>query len=390
MGNKLGLGDAMRVVRWTGSWVVWRGVLAVILAACGVSGAQEVKPDGKADAAAVAEALTLDSATALAGKGRLDQALAQLNELAKTDPEEAGVERLRGVILYQKESLQEAAQAFAKAVQQHPEDREAAQMLGITLYRLGKPEEAIPLLERGLVDPTSQSRDVGHPVGSQNQDSGHSGKLNADPRYVLGLCYTDAKRYDDARKAFAAQFGFGVDSAEAYLVAARLFLRREFADQAQKFARKALELKPGLPLAHQLLGEVALAKADLPLAVKELEAEEAINPLNGMMYDRLGDAYVRNGQYEEARTALNKAVLLEPNATGPYILLGSALIKLGDPVEALHYLQRAAKMDPGNYVTHNTMGQAYRALGQMAEANREYKLAVEIQHRSDPKPAGVH
>ncbi len=198
------------------------------------------------------------------------------------------------------------------------------------------------------------------------------------------------KRYDDARRAFAAQFGFGADSAEAYLVAARLFLRREFADQAQQFAQKALELKPGLPLAHQLLGEVALAKADLPLAVKELEAEEKLNPLNGAMYDRLGDAYVRNGQYEEARTALNKAVLLEPNATGPYILLGSALIKLGEPVQALHYLERAAKMDPGNYVTHNTMGQAYRALGQMAEANREYKLAVEIQHRNDPKPAGAH
>jgi len=214
--------------------------------------------------------------------------------------------------------------------------------------------------------------------------------MNADPHYVLGLCYTDTKRYDDARKAFAAQFGFGAESAEAYLVAARLFLRREFVDQAQQFAQRALELKPGLPLAHQLLGEVALAKADLPLAVKELEAEEAINPLNGSMYDRLGDAYVRNGQYEEARTALNKAVLLEPNATGPYILLGSALIKLGDPVEALHYLQRAARMDPGNYVTHNTMGQAYRALGQMAEANREYKLAVEIQHKNDPKPAGVH
>jgi len=298
-------------------------------------------------------------------------------------------------------------------VQQQPEDREAAQMLGITLYRLGKPEEAIPLLERGLVDPPSQKRDIGHPDGekvddppSQNRDgghpavergdgsqiqgSGHAGSVNADPRYVLGLCYTDAKRYDDARKAFAAQFGFGADSAEAYLVAARLFLRREFADQAQQFAQKALQLKPGLPLAHQLLGEVALAQADLPLAVKELEAEEAINPLNGAMYDRLGDAYVRNGQYEEARTVLNKAVLLEPNATGPYILLGSALIKLGDPVEALHYLQRAARMDPSNYVTHNTMGQAYRALGQMAEANREYKLAVEIQHRSDPKPAGVH
>jgi Tfp pilus assembly protein PilF len=67
-------------------------------------------------------------------------------------------------------------------------------------------------------------------------------------------------------------------------------------------------------------------------------------------------------------------------------LLGDALVKLGDPIQALHYLNRAVAMDPGNYVTHNILGQAYRAIGQLGDANREYKLAVEIQHRNDPKP----
>ena len=245
-------------------------------------------------------------------------------------------------------------------------------MQGITLYRLGRPEEAIPLLEKARATPIQVTL-----TGA-----------NADPEYVLGLCYTDAKRYDDARHAFASQFGFAPDTAEAYLVTARLFLRREFADQAALFAAKALELNPKLPLAHQLLGEIALAKADLPTAVKELETEQKLNPLNGALYDRLGDAYVRDGKYEQARQALNKAVLLEPNATGPYILLGEALVKLGEPIQALHYLNRAVTMDPGNYVTHTILGQAYRALGRLPDANREYKTAVEIQHKSDP-PAGV-
>jgi predicted Zn-dependent protease len=331
---------------------------------------------------------TLADAKALAAKGQLDRALAELAVLSKAEPEEAGVERLRGVILYQKELLPEAESAFARAVAQNPSDRQSQQMRGITLYRLGKPGEAIPLLEKAHAmaggAPASQSSDVGRQTGGTAANQ----SVNADPQYVLGLCYTDARRYDDARRAFAEQFGFGADSAEAYLVAGRLFLRREFADEAARFAGKALELNPALPLAHQLLGEIALAKADLPLAVKELEAERKLNPLNGPMYDRLGDAYVRSGQFEEARVALNKAVLLEPNATGPYILLGEALIKLGEPIQALHYLARAVKMDPGNSVTHTILGQAYRALGRTADANREYKLAVEIQHRNDPKPTG--
>ena len=313
-----------------------------------------------------ATAISVAHAEALAAKGQLDQALVELNALARVEPEEAGVERLRGTVLYQKEQLPQAEAAFTRAVSQDAQDQESGQMLGITLYRLGKPLEAIPLLEKADITATG---------------------ANADPHYVLGLCYTDTRRYDDARRAFAAQFGFAPDSAEAYLVTARLFLRRNFADQAALFARRAVELNPELPAAHQLLGEVALANGDSALAVKELESERKLNPLDGYVYDRLGDAYVRAGQYEEARQALNKAVLLEPNATGPYILLGKALIELSQPILAVHYLDHAATMDPGNYITHNYLGQAYRALGKEADSVREFKRAVELQHESDPKPA---
>jgi predicted Zn-dependent protease len=110
--------------------------------------------------------------------------------------------------------------------------------------------------------------------------------------------------------------------------------------------------------------------------------------MDGDVYDRLGDAYLRSGQFVEAQTSLNRAVLLEPSATGPYILLGQTLLKLKQPIEALHYLTRAEKMDPSNYITHNLLGQAYKATGQVAEANREFSLVVEIQHKDDPKPVG--
>ena len=344
-------------------------VLSAPLAGLAQSGTSEQTGQAGTSApkdADASPAISLADAKALAAKGRLEQALTELDALSKVEPEQAGVERMRGTILYQKELLPQAQAAFTRAVAQDAQDRESMEMLGITFYRLGKPQEAIPLLEKA--------------------DTASTG-ANADPHYVLGLCYTDAKRYDDARRAFAAQFGFAADSAEAYLVTARLFLRREFVDQAEIFARKAIEINPSIPAAHQLLGEIALAKANIPEAVTELEAEQKLNPVDGSIYDRLGDAYVRTGQFEKARQALNKAVLLEPNATGPYILLGEALIELGQPIQAVHYLDRAANMDPGNYITHNFLGQAYRALGREADSVREFKRAVEIQHGSDPKPA---
>ena len=316
---------------------------------------------------ASAPAVTFDSAKALAAKGRLDAAMAQLDQLAKQSPEVAGVERLRGMIFYQREQFPQAIDAFAKAAEQDSADHESLEMQGVSLFRLGRVQQAIPLLEKAR-------------TGVQD--------ANVDPNYVLALCYADVQRYDDARHAFAAQYGFDPDSAEAHLLAARLFLRRELRDQAGEEAMKALAINPSLPLAHELLGEVALSRADIPGAIRELETERKINPLDPDLYDRLGDAYVRNGQYTDAQQALSRAVLLEPHSTGPYILLGETFLKLKQPIMALHYLDHAAQMDPSNYITHNLLGQAYKATGQLAEANREFKLVVELQHRNDPKPAG--
>jgi len=313
-----------------------------------------------------APAASFATAQALAGKGHLDAALAQLDQLAAQSPEPAGVERLRGMIFYQKEQFPPAIEAFAKAADQDPNDHDSVEMRGVSLFRLGRIQEAIPFLEKAR-------------IGVQG--------ANVDPNYVLALCYADVQRYDDARHAFAAQYGFAPDSAEAYLLAGRLFLRRELRDEAGAEATKALAINASLPLAHELLGEVALSRADIAGAIREFEAERAIDPLNPDLYDRLGDAYLRNGQYEDAQLALNRAVLLEPQATGPYILLGETFLKLKQPIEALHYLDHAEKMDPSNYITHNLLGQAYKATGQLDAANREFKLVVEIQHRSDPKPA---
>ena len=342
-------------------------LIAVVFIGLGTSSFAQNAPAPASRSGVAAPTPTFETAQDLAGRGRLDQAMTVLDQLAVQSPEPTGVERLRGIIFYQREQFAQAIQAFTKAVAQDPDDRESMEMHGVSLFRSGHPADAIPFLEKA------------HAAVE---------RANIDPQYVLGLCYADVARYDDARHAFATQYGFAPDSPEAYLLAGRLFLRREMREQAAVQANKALALNPSLPLAHELLGESALATGDLPGAIRELQAERKINPLEGETYDRLGDAYLRSGQYPEAQQALNRAVLLEPNSTGPYILLGQTFLKLKQPIQALHYLDRAANMDPSNYITHNLLGQAYKAIGQLAEANRQFKMVVDLQHQNDPKPAG--
>lgn len=300
----------------------------------------------------------------LIDRGQAAAALKQLDALATQQPVVPGVQTLRGIALYAQSNFADADAAFAIALKQNPEDQEATQMRGLTLFRLGRPAEAIPLLEA---------------AHNWTPDT------KTDPAYVLALCYIDARRYDDARHAFALQYGFAPDSAAAYLLAARMMLRREYVPIARDFARKALELDPTLPLTHALLGEIALAGEHVDEAIAEFEQEHVRNPLEGTIYDRLGDAYIRAGDYTKATQALQQALLLEPNTTGPYILLGKALLKREDAVSAAMYLERAEKLDTNNSMTHNLLAQAYRQLGRTEDAKRQNEMAQRLQSANQPR-----
>ena len=296
--------------------------------------------------------------------GRLEEALKALDTLAQQQPEPSGVERLRGMAYYEQGKMQSSVTAFEHAVAQDPADREAMQMEGVALFRTGKPAAAIPLLEQAHLSIP---------------------RTNIDSNYVLGLCYLATRRYDDARKAFATQYGFPPDSPSAYLLAARMMLRRDYLPVADSFAQKALSLNPNLPLAHLLIGQIRLAQSQLTEAVAEFTRESELNPLYGEVYDRLGDTYIRQGDYPKAQEALDRAVLLEPNSPVPFILLGKVLLKQQDPVMAKMYLDKALAMDPRNYMTHTLLGQAYRALGQSSQASHEFQVAEQIQADAQPK-----
>jgi tetratricopeptide (TPR) repeat protein len=300
--------------------------------------------------------------------GHPADALQRIQDLRKSG-DQPGLSRLEGMAQYALGDLKAADTAFAAALVADPSDLESAQMRGLTLFRLGRPADAIPLLESAAA-------------------KGSLGK--ADPNYILALCYMDTRRYDDARHAFAAQFGFPPDSAAAYLAASRMLLRREFIPVSQTFAQKSLELDPALPLAHELLGEIALAGNHLDDAIAEFQKEKARNPLEGSIYDRLGDAYTRAARYDDAQRSLQAALLLEPNSTGPYILLGKTMLKKGDAVAAVTYLERANQLDPSNYITHSLLGQAYRAMGRAEDASRETATAQKLQAATEPRLDGPH
>ncbi|PYY24593.1 MAG: hypothetical protein DMG62_03285 [Acidobacteria bacterium] len=311
--------------------------------------------------------LILNESKTLIDQGRLDDAIQNLHELQVAQPAVKGVNHELGIAYFRKGEFVQAVNAFAKAMEEDPEDREAAQLRGLSLFQLGRPAEAIPYLK---------------------QVQSWIGPANVDANYVLGLCYMHTQNYEEARRSFAQMYGVAQDSAPAHLFLARMLLRQGYDPIAEQNAQQAAAMDAKLPLVHYLLGEFYLYKSNVQKAIDEFELEQKLNPAYAGTYDRLGDSYSRLGRYDDAERALQRAILLDATATGPYILMGKVLIKKKDFASATTYLQKALRMDPSNYMSHHLMGEAYRGLGRTADAEQELKKSEELQSAQGSKPQG--
>jgi tetratricopeptide (TPR) repeat protein len=313
--------------------------------------------------AAPASEASVVVAHSLLERGDATDAIAILEMLQKRTLKPPGISHELGLAYYRNGKLAEAEKAFANAMQEDPTDEESVQLRGLTLYRLGHPAEAVPYLEK---------------VRKWTPNG------NADANYVLGLCYMNSQRFDEARGAFATQYGFAPDSGAAWLLMGDMLLRANFAELALQAGQKALQATPNLPLAHFLVGEVYLYKQNPQKALAEFNLERGINPAYAPVYDRLGDVYLQLGNYQQAQESLTRALSLDLSNTGPFIQMGKVFLKKNDPQTAAMYLEHAEKMDPGNSLTHMLLGQAYRGLDRKDDARQQFESAAKISANSRP------
>ena len=306
-----------------------------------------------------------DQVRRLTEQGKFDDALSSLNEISKSNPAAKNLSHEFGVTYYRKGDYPNAVISLKRAIAENPNDTEATQLTGLSLYLSEKPAEAIPYLEK---------------VQSWYPSA------NVDASYILGVAYIQTKDYAKARSAFAKMFQVPPDSAAAYLFTARLLLRLDFGPIAEEYGKKAIELDGKLPLAHQLLGELYLYQSKIPEASAQFEQELAINPGNPVVYYKLADAYSRAQKFDEAEKLLQRSIWLDATSSGPYILLGKVLRQKSETELAVRTLQRALAMDPNNPVPHHLLGQAYRDLGKNEDAERELKVAAQLEERQSTKP----
>lgn len=304
-------------------------------------------------------ATVLAEARRLINEDRPKEAVARLTALPDTSRPD--VAELLGVAYYHADDYPRAIEVLGPLVprlaESSMERREAVQVLGLSNFLTGRFAEAIPLLE----------------------ETRRWAPANAELGYVLGQACIQTRQPDRARAVFASTFGLSPDSAAAHLVTAQMMIRLEFEPFAEAELKRAIEKDPALPLAHALLGQIAIFRGRLEEGIALTEREIALNPANAMAFHQLGDAHVRLGHWDEGIAALQKSIWLNPYYSAPYILLGRAYLRKGQPSTAEGMLARAIQYDPNNRTAHYLLGQLYQQTGRAEAAKREFAIAERLQ-----------
>ena len=167
-------------------------------------------------------------------------------------------------------------------------------------------------------------------------------------RLWRGISLLDRRRFDEAAAVLEQARAADPLSVAVHMTLGRLHVSAGRPDQAIPFLRGALELNPGLSLAHQQLGHAYLQKR---LVAEARTAFERAAELGGVRDSaQLAYAYAVTGRRGDAQSIVRTLLASAEQRYLPPFGLAVAYVGLGDPDAAFRWLERghaerAAYMD---------------------------------------------
>jgi len=289
-------------------------------------------------------------------RGQYDEAIAEFRKAAATDPLAAdpaarSASIVRAVAALRQGRLAEARALFEGSTALH-ESSEAHRMLGLTYWADAQYEKSIeqleiasranPLDERSRVALARVLTWAGRDADAERalQETIHVLPDSALARWWLGWSYERLNRFDDARREFE-RVAAGAVAGRSRLFASVGRLASSAADvpgAVEAFAR-SVSANPNDPVAHRQLAGAFLLEDRADEAFVEFVAALLIDPLDAESHDGIGRIHLNAGRYDEAVTALRRAVDLSKGHAGTRYALATALTRLGNTQEAARELE---------------------------------------------------
>tara|TARA_Y100001968_G_scaffold4327_1_gene3843 strand:+ start:323 stop:2131 length:1809 start_codon:yes stop_codon:yes gene_type:complete len=152
--------------------------------------------------------------------------------------------------------------------------------------------------------------------------------------------------------------------------------------EAEVAIRKAIEINPNYSEAYNILGRLLKNLGRLQEAELSIRQAIKLNPIYTLAFCNLGIILRDIGKLDEAELIIRKAIALKPDSSNALSILGIILIDNGNLNEAENVIQSAIKINPNNIeANHNLVGLLIE-LGRINEAETLIKGAIKINPNS--------
>jgi len=190
--------------------------------------------------------------------------------------------------------------------------------------------------------------------------------------------------FPKAREAAERALALDANDAFALVMRAHVALWHEWDfDAAERDARRALDLAPGLYLAHSCLGYVLAARGEFEAAIAAMQNARALDPLSENATFDLAWVLVLASRWSEALRELEPALARHPRTTELRRVYGFCLFYAGRRDEGRAEFRRVLELKGDDTWGSLNLVQALAALGEFDEAHRRLS---EIERRAPSEP----
>jgi tetratricopeptide (TPR) repeat protein len=258
-----------------------------------------------------------------------------------------------GLEAYSKDDLSAAEGYLKQARQANPRLFSARFLLGATLVRMNRRDEAIAELE-----------------AAHQLDRRH-----VDVVKLLAIQYKESGLQIESLRLLQ-NFPEAARDEEFYLLLIEANQDTGSVAEAEQLVRRAIRRYPESPRVNAWMGFEMREAGQFTDAERYLRKALQGDPELAAPYFLMGDVLLREEKYREAIPWLRKVLEMEPRDEEAAIYLSRALAGLGDLEGALAELEREARVVPENAKVALEMSRLYARLGDTEKAHNQAENAA--------------
>jgi tetratricopeptide (TPR) repeat protein len=276
-----------------------------------------------------------------------------------------------------------AVEQFQRAVNINNNSALLYYNMGISLYRLGRREEAVQILQTALEKDPGNSQISDYLNGVLDNTLQNTGvvsvQIDAQEALQRGISFHQTGQLDEAIQWYRKVLDIQPKNISAFCNIGVALQSQGKLSEAIVSYKKAISIKPDYASAYSNLGYALQEHGKLDEAVTSFQKAISIKPDYAEAYYNLGNSLKEQGKLEEAVSSYQKAISIKPDYAEAYSNLGYTLQEQGKLEEAVTSYQKAISIKPDYAEAYYNLGNTLQEQGKLEEAVSSYQKAISIK-----------